>query len=267
MFSIAAVLVILVVLVVVSTWFSTLSSAFKDASTADYILRPTSPEYFAWLRRDELDAQTRDLQSAGFVSVGDFTTEKTFVGAEGAMQHSAPIASPKGNSAPKAAPVQGFVRVFVHPQHGCTANILTAYQEQPHTAPIHKPCRIAVISEFGTGDEQTVVYATVNHSPDVFADLHRSGRSLWTRKIGANAAELLEIHLQRREELAPRFGLPLLRFRDADDYKAYEARSAARLRSIYARKNLFGATAQLALFKTTPLAKNEAEWLGDFQMA
>ena len=260
MFSIAAVLVILVVLVVVSTWFSTLSSAFKDASTADYILRPTSPEYFAWLRRDELDAHAGAVDLAREV-------EKTFVGAEGAMQHSAPIASPKGNSAPKAAPVQGFVRVFVHPQHGCTANILTAYQEQPHTAPIHKPCRIAVISEFGTGDEQTVVYATVNHSPDVFADLHRSGRSLWTRKIGANAAELLEIHLQRREELAPRFGLPLLRFRDADDYKAYEARSAARLRSIYARKNLFGATAQLALFKTTPLAKNEAEWLGDFQMA
>lgn len=277
-----ALLSVIALVALLIVWLLILSSLFKQQANSINRFYAIEPSTLDWIDLTHLNALTADLEAQGFVRVLDLTARQMPANSppddlspsdlsSGSTQSDSPFAttthqqfptSPAGQAPPIPDPftlpgytepkqdVRAFGRIFVHPQHGCVANILAARGEtQSGGGTIVKclPLQVSIITLWGASDDYWV-YATTSHKADPFSELHRHDHSLFQRRPQAGARELLQLHLQTVPLLDQKIPQKQFPFRSAQDYMHYEEVLARKIRSIYKRKSALQATLQLATF-------------------
>lgn len=241
--------------------------ALRSQLKLKHIMRAARSDEFAWVNALELERLTRELQDLGFVVVVDFVGEQhrgaasdvfgnsQFSSSSAPMQNAPPLPTPghANSGAPRPAfGARTFARVFVHTTHGCYANLM---QSSSDTAQL--PFRINVLSLWGSGVEGWS-YAAVSREPIAAAWLIRTRHGLWTRHVGASAAQLLEEHLRRRATISSRLGAHRADV-SAENYLAFERDSLQRIRAAIRTKNPLAAVWEHSTFR---LSRHD-EWMGD----
>ncbi|HEY0075601.1 MAG TPA: hypothetical protein VGB77_15995 [Abditibacteriaceae bacterium] len=278
-----ALLSVIALVALIIVWLVILSSIFKQQAHSINRFYAIEPSTLDWIDLTHLNALTADLEAQGFVRVLDLTARQMPANSppddlspsnfsSNSTQSDSPFAttthqqlptSPAGQAPPPIPDpftlprytepkqnVRAFGRIFVHPKHGCAANILAARGETPGGAgSIVKclPLQVAIVTLWDGGDDYWV-YATTSHKADPFSELHRHDHSLFQRRPQAGADELLQLHLQTVPLLDQKIPQKQFPFRSAQDYMHYEEVSARKIRSIYTKKNALQATLQLATF-------------------
>ena len=264
-------------------------AALDESARTDMLYFPVVPESLPWIDQTQLAAFTRDIENEGFVKILDLTTRRILLDSPDqatAPQAAAPVTPspatatdtafassthqiappiPDPGARPRAAAgssvgqppppqeVKVFGRVFMHPQHGCVANILAAQSEMRlpdgRTQISSQPLQLAIVSRFGD-DADYWTYATTGHEPLSYAELHFHPHGLFMRRAGAPLRELLRLHLEMVPKVARQIPVQLSPMRSAEEYLEFEQKLVMpRLRKIYARKNLWHAAFQLWTFK------------------
>ncbi len=212
---------------------------------------------------------TRALQELGFVVAGDlmsrldYEPETTLVAPPipdpGAPQFSSTVK----NSVEVES--HGFARVFVHPDYGCYATLVSVITVSHFPAEMRRadkmkvePFRTAITTSSGTQDDSWS-FATHNREVKPFSLLQRHPRRLSTRLVGATAQQLLESHLAQRDEIATLGGFIWDKAPSLSKYREFEARSLRHIRSVYEGASLLRVASHLQTYR---LAKND-RWMGE----
>jgi heat shock protein HtpX len=175
---------------------------------------------------DELLTYTGELETLGFVFLGDYTVDS-----DGEI----------------LKPETFHVRLFAHPERHCYAEITRLINRQ--LGP--RPLVCAILSESTDGWTLT----TSNREPDGADWICRLPQSLWTKHPGWRADALLAEHLCQRQQTGWRISESL----SAENYCATSLRILRELRSVLERTN-----AVRLLIETDQAKKNlKSAWLGD----
>lgn len=149
----------------------------------------------------------------------------------------------------------GFARLFLHPEHGCYAEINQAFGTGGVTTKMG--CTLLSVLDDGWSLSST------DRDPAAFAVawLWREPRVLWTAHPGAAPEKLLKAHLARRDRLARTLGLEIASDLSADAYFARESDVSASRRRALQRKS-----AVVGLFEYWQWRRNPRhEWLGEYR--
>jgi hypothetical protein len=204
--------------------------ALHNASTIRNITNTGDASQIKELDHEELRARTEELESLGFVVLGDLISKN----------------EPDPNLPQKGwviARTQGVGRVFGHPVHGCYANLTSAVTvtteaecsgaEADPTTEI-APFQVAIISLSGS-EPDSWTYGTYNRPVQPLNVLMRHPRGLSHCLAGASPERLLAAHLAEREPIAKRAGITWDREPTFAKYLEYEERVLPHLRNVYRR--------------------------------
>ncbi len=247
---------------------------------------------WGWLRTTPLATRTESLRALGFAWHGDYEIKVELRNpAPPTAGHipmnvpleTAPIASPfsaptpgkKPHPAPDvSAPLQlpqYFVRLFLHPEHGCSATVSTFCIQPPDALNSAKvePLQTTIASMW-CDEERGVSYITTDRAPDFFAELagEEDEDDLWTRRPQASVAELMALHLRRRAELSPRIDLPFFPVLSPDVWIELEEQSNERLHERFSclAKQPAAVLRQKRAYRRSAQAQPNFEWLGRYSI-
>ena len=245
-----------------------LDGILKKQRVAQQQLRAGSPDEIAALKPEFLDKATQELEALGFVQAGQFLTRSRAQPEPRRVQLAPPIAEPHGpkNLAVERFKPEGFVRIFTHPTHDCMAKILFVVVNDGFKGRISNVTAMtAIVSYAGTGADDWS-YSTSNNqmkpTAQAISKLWRHPHRLWTRLPDADAAQLLQKHLERRAQIAGAAGIAWKQAPTLEDDLAAEARTMERIRSTARQLSPLSMQWKMWRFKRegpTP------EWLGELK--
>ena len=246
--------------------FVSLSNALQRLRRLNIVRRRGVPGELGDLDPTQLARATQDLQALGFVIEREFLWSVTYDEA----RPSAPLSDP--TLPPPLAPTrfdpQGLERIFSHPQHGCWAGIsFAAATDTREKRPTIINFVVSLSSSTGRDDDDWN-YATRDRKYDanneLIAKLWRHPRWLATVVPDATAAQLLETHLERRDQIARATGVSWQRDLTMEDYGALEARTEARMRAVFLKLTPFQMNRQIVRIRRERDGERP-EWLGELK--
>ena len=221
---------LLIVFIAVHLMFwSYVKSQILAGLPKDFTWQAIAPEDCPLLDIDWLNQYILQLEHLGFVPLKDFqlTTESG------------------GNPS-------DFARLFSHPQLNCFAEVFQSFP--PNQEPIPITCTIGSLLD---GD---LTFATTQLKPNGVFYMLRSPKALWTYYPAATVAELLQVHLERRQQIIDSLGVGILVDLSWERYCDEERKRTIYWRLKLKRKSILIALIEATLFELKP----SSEWMGDY---
>lgn len=188
------------------------------------------PYEFPQLDVESLQRYTEDLESIGFVKIIDFKISTQQV---------------------------SFARIFLHPQHQCWAEVSQIFL---HTKSM--PIISTIMSVFDNG--YSLSSSDRKLSGLLFGRnfIIRHPQILWMSHPGITQNKLLEIHLQRRREIAHILNLKIAEVTDdsLDVYCDFQRELRIKRKQDFQRKNIAIGLVESLLFDVNP----KQEWMGEY---
>lgn len=225
-----AVIVPLIIAITVHLIFwSYLKSKILAALPKNFTWKAIAPENCPLLDIDTLDRYSQQLESLGFISLKDFqqTTESG------------------GNPS-------DFARLFSHPQLNCFAEVSQSFPLNQDPIPI-----TCTILSFMDGDW---TFATAKLKPNGFFYMWRRPKALWTYYPAATITDLLQVHLERRQQIVDTLGVSILLDLSWKLYCNQAYKITIHRRIIVEEKPILIALVEATLFELKP----SSEWMGDY---
>lgn len=225
---------------------------------------PGSPGEMPELDLEAWERRTDEMRALGFRVVEDHHWRPFFSGV--GAEEAAPLAGPHASPAPLRHQMRGFERLMVHPEHGCLAGVLfTVLSDRLKPAAAAKTADVLWIGSYcGFGDDDwSCLTSDARHSKAevLVGKLARHPRRLVARWAGEVPTELLQKHLERREQVARAANISWQRELTAADEIASEARQLRHTRAVYQSLTPRQVRAQLHAFKR----EKGDEWLGELK--
>ena len=251
-------------------WLHSLDAVLKNQRRMRVEMRLGDASHMSAFDGGELEALTHELQSLGFVHLGDLLSRMDTVPDTPADLPFAPIADPRPPQpeAPKLiaeTTTDGMGRVFAHPAHGCYAILISAVAVSRFPPEMKRddivnvaPFQTVILTVSGT-EEEAWSFSTHNLKVDPFGLLLRHPRRVGYRLLGAKAAQLLEQHLAQRDDIAARANCLWDKAPSLKKYQEIEARNLRHIRGVYERATTLGVAWHLLTFR---LSKHE-KWMGE----
>ena len=232
-----------------------------------------SPGSTVGLEKSDLDwllAQTALHEQANFEFLGD--RETRVANRQSESQSSAPLADPSDATpiTPTKLLATSFQRSFSHRETGCTGLILSNQYPAPRqfpgfTARMRTLRFVSILSCTGIGLDDwsySTSSATGNRREIQAGRVSRSPRSLGTRLKGnPSPAELLRVHLTRREQIAAVAGLEWRALPNLDALLAFQRQDSLRSRAIYSKFTPFSLAVKLIQARLS----RRNEWMGELE--
>ena len=264
-FSYAFVAAIVVGPTLVKNWLylSTLKGIIANQRRVRMELRPGSPASLPNVNLNQIEAATAELDALGFETMGDYLSRIFY---DDNAPLSPPIAAP---GAPPIAPQrfvpQGWARFMVHHGHGCVAKIIYSVSTDRTGARAPNSILVVSIGSYSGVGPNDWHYFTSNTSYNATAraisSLWRHPRRLGRRVIGANPAQLLQLHLARRAEVARAAGISWKKSLSVADNLAVEESAMENMRAVARGLTPLGMASQLWSFRR----ESGDEWLGELK--
>jgi len=220
----AAVLVAAVEMFFHISWWIELKSKILQGLPEEFRCLPTHIEEFSELDLNSLFAYTEELEALGFAKVVDYKLE---VGG-------------------------GLARVFAHPQYFCFAEVFQLFPVGQDPTPVFCTVHSAL--------EKDWTISTTIVEPDGIKHMWRSPKTLWTYHPQATPAELLEIHLKRRQEMVETLQVKNLTDLSWEFYFSQQQKGSIQRRETFQKKNIVTALIEATLFELHP----KSEWMGEY---
>jgi hypothetical protein len=192
---------------------------------------PATPEETAGLDHGALENYTITLQELGFQHEMDYTTNTD-----------------------KPTTNVGFARLFSHPVHACYAEVNQVISPDGDGAPMR--CSLTSILDQGW----SMTCGTRDPASVKTVWLWRRPRSLFSCYPGADAADLLDAHLELRRKLIDALDLPPPAPCSTDAYFEHEQAAAIDRKQALERRSAVGCLLEQWLLSKKP----RAQWLGDY---
>ncbi|MEG3846181.1 hypothetical protein QT971_02215 [Microcoleus sp. herbarium19] len=227
------------VLVPVVTWFIVFTlllllfgkPIFLEELSKDIKFVPVEPDEFPQLDAKSLQRYTDALESVGFVKLIDFK----IVGGQ-----------------------ISFVRLFVHPQHSCWAEVGQIFFKS------RKPMPIAVTIGSALEPNWSLSTGDIKISSLLFGIgyMMRHPRTLWISKPGVTPSKLLQTHLQRRGQIISTLNLEVTELTDTSlaAYFTFQLEERIKRKQVLQRKNIIVGLIEALLFAVNP----KQEWMGEY---
>lgn len=246
--------------------YSSLSNALRRVRAIDTVRRSGSPAELGDLNQEQFIEATRDLEALGFEFQGEHLWSVVLL----QTQDAAPLADPSNPPplTPNRIDPQGFERVFSHPTYGCWGTInFAAGRDTLEKRPTVINFVITISSSTGHGEDDWN-YLTRDKKYDavseLFSKLWRQPRGLSTIVANASAAQLLEFHLARREQIARAAGISWQRSLTIEDYLALESRQKLQMRTVFNKFTTLQMYWQISRLKRERESA-PPEWLGELK--
>lgn len=191
---------------------------------------PSNPEEFSQLDRECLEKYTTDLEALGFTRIFDCKFETTVEGSE-----------------------PEFIRYFSHPQRYCFAVIDQLFS----SGEAQVKMKFSIVSVLT--DDWTLFNSTRRIAQVLYVG--RRPNNLWISCPDATPQEMLESHIQKRQEMIDVLGVQPHENFSLDIFIEYENKSLVALKRAWKRKNLILGLIEATLFELNP----PSEWMGDYK--
>lgn len=192
---------------------------------------PVDADEFPQLDINSLQEYTDALESAGFVQVIDFTI---------------------------VSESRCFVRLFVHPQHYCWAEVGQIFLKSQKPMPIAASITNALEPNWSlsTTDRK------VNGFLFGISYIWRHPRTLWISKPGVTPSKLLQTHLHRRGQIVSTMNIKVTELTDTslDAYFTFQREERIKRKQALQRKNTIVGAIEALLFAVNP----KQEWMGEY---
>jgi len=204
---------------------------FLQELSKDLEFVPVDADEFPQLDINSLQRYTDALESAGFVQLTDFT-----------------IVSEN----------RCFVRLFVHPQHYCWAEVGQMFFKSKKPMPI----AASITSALEPNWSLSTTDREVNRFLFGISYMWRHPRTLWISKPGVTPSKLFQTHLQRLRQIVSTLNLEVTELTDTslDAYCALEREARIKRKQVIQRKNTIVGLIEVLLFAVNP----KQEWMGEY---
>jgi len=206
------------------SWWVKLKAKIMKGLPGEFRCLPTHLEEFSELDLNALFKYTEQLEGLGFIKVVDYKLETA----------------------------NGLSRLFSHSQHSCFADVFQIIPVGKEPTPVF--CTIHSALEDGWTLSTTIV------QPDGIKTMWRNPKSLWTYHPNATSAELLQIHLERRQQIVDDLQVHPLTDLSWEFYFIQQQKGTVQRRETLQRKNIVIALIEATLFEMNP----QSEWMGDY---
>ena len=195
-----------------------------------------SPENCPFLDIDGLHQYSQDLEYLGFVLVKDF--------------HQFPTNAISINEEINPS---NFTRIFYHSELCCFAEISQLF---PTTNRDPTPIACTIISFMDGG----WTLSTTQFKPNPLCYMWRNNKTLWTYYPGAIPVDLLQFHLERRQQIIDDLDICNLFDLSWEHYWDKRWKELTNRQLIFKRKPISMALIEATLFELKP----SSEWMGDY---
>ena len=222
--------VVLWIIVILSLLLSAKPVFLQEQSKEQQFI-PVDADEFPQLDINSLQEYTDALESAGFVQLIDFTI---------------------------VSESRCFVRLFVHPQHYCWAEVGQIFFKSKKPMPIAASITNAL--------EPNWSLSTTDRKVDRFlfgiSYIWRHPRTLWISKPGVTPSKLLQTHLQRRGQIVSTINIEVTELTDTslDVYFAFQREERIKRKQALQRKSTIVGVVEALLFAVNP----KQEWMGEY---
>ncbi len=233
-------------------WLWALDSTIKLQRRARIHIYPGDLSQFDQMDHRKLENLTHELKELGFVVVGELLSEVE-------LGTNEPL--PKGVSTTS----KGIARVFANTDLGCYATLVSAVAVTQLPPEMNRPPLLeaspfrTVILSISGSDADSWSFAVHNREVQPFSLLQRHPRQLGHRVVGAEARELLNVHLAERDDIAARGNFRWQRETSLESYLQCEERGIQHIRTVYENAGTLSTAWKLM---TLPL-QNQDWWLGE----
>jgi hypothetical protein len=201
--------------------YAGLKRAVLRTFPAQLHFRPAHPDHYPSLDLEALVRYSYALETLGFGWALDYRLE-----------------AEEGHVSP------GYARLFIHPRHGCYAEVNQLFPAG--AAPTPMRCSLVSLLEDGSSVTDT------DRRPGGIAFALRSAREARAIRPGATPAELLEAHLQRREKLCEALETDVAPEPSPDRYFDRQEKLAEERRRSFQRRSLLAWALEAAAFRLRP---------------
>lgn len=247
----------------VTRYFSALNGIIQRNRMMHQDLRPGTVAEIPHMIPTGLDEVSAELQQLGFEPLGDFVSETSYGDRSNSPFSSGPIAAPDSLPGPPKSPVKtrGFLRAFTHPAYCCCAKVICVVVTTPRAngnVTAKNKITVSLVSYQGLGPGDWS-YTTTRGAASPHGALMRHPRRLSTRLPHASIAEMVNTHLQRREEIARLAGITWMRQYTFRDVYEMEKRGMENVRNTFLAMTPFKMAGRLFVLKH----EKRTEWLGE----
>lgn len=253
-------------------WLGALDATLKNQRRMRIEMHVGDASQMPQLSGGELEILTRELETLGFVLLGDIISSMDYQGDwPDAPALPAPIADPLSAPTPNAprmvaqTQTDGVGRIFAHPGHGCYASLISVVSVNRFPPAMKRadtvnvaPFRTVILSLSGV-EENSWTFSTHNRELQPFSLITRHPRKLSHRMVGARAAALLDSHLGERQSIATRAGCRWDTAPTLEKYQEFEARGIGFIRGVYERVT----TPRVAWILLTAGLSRHERWMGE----
>ncbi|MEG3974635.1 hypothetical protein QT970_08430 [Microcoleus sp. herbarium8] len=222
--------VVLWIIVILSLLLSAKPVFLQEQSKEQQFI-PVDADEFPQLDINSLQEYTDALEAAGFVQLIDFTI---------------------------VSESRCFVRLFVHPQHYCWAEVGQIFLKSKKPMPIAASITSAI--------EPNWSLSTTDREVSRFlfgiSYIWRHPRTLWISQPGVTSSKLLQTHLQRLRQIVSTLNLEVTELTDTslNAYCAFQREERIKRKQALQRKNTIVGLIEALLFTVNP----KQEWMGEY---